>query len=119
MSIVTLTQFGGSETVPAALVANASSTIQIVNEIFAAYPGKFKFNSGYRSPVHNKAVGGVPTSYHVKALAADISPLDGNFPKYKDGVIAILQKHGYELIDESTKPGAAHFHIEPSPKKKR
>lgn len=29
-------------------------------------------NSGYRSPKVNKAVGGVPTSYHQKGLAADI-----------------------------------------------
>ena len=29
-------------------------------------------NSGYRSPEHNKAVGGAPNSYHVKAMASDI-----------------------------------------------
>ncbi len=119
MSILTLKQFGGSETVPASLVENASKTIQVVNEVFAAFPGKFQFHSGYRSPAHNASVGGVATSYHVKALAADISPLDGNFPKYKAGVSAIVKKYGYELIDESKKPGAAHFHIEPAPKKKR
>jgi uncharacterized protein YcbK (DUF882 family) len=28
--------------------------------------------SGYRSPAHNTAVGGVPTSFHLKGLAADI-----------------------------------------------
>ena len=30
-------------------------------------------NSGYRSPVVNKAVGGVPTSQHVRGEAADIT----------------------------------------------
>ena len=30
-------------------------------------------NSGYRSPEVNKKVGGVPTSYHLKGLAADIN----------------------------------------------
>lgn len=29
-------------------------------------------NSGYRSPEHNKNVGGVPNSLHTKAMAADI-----------------------------------------------
>ena len=29
-------------------------------------------NSGYRSPEHNKKVGGAPNSYHVKGMAADI-----------------------------------------------
>jgi len=31
-----------------------------------------KINSGYRSPAHNKAVGGVKNSMHVKGKAADI-----------------------------------------------
>lgn len=31
-------------------------------------------NSGYRSPAHNKKVGGAPNSYHVKGQAADIRP---------------------------------------------
>jgi uncharacterized protein YcbK (DUF882 family) len=29
-------------------------------------------NSGYRSPSHNEAVGGVKDSYHTKGMAADI-----------------------------------------------
>lgn len=29
-------------------------------------------NSGYRSPAHNKAVGGASGSYHLKGMAADI-----------------------------------------------
>lgn len=33
-------------------------------------------NSGYRSPDHNKAVGGVKNSFHVQGLAADIRPED-------------------------------------------
>jgi len=30
-------------------------------------------NSGYRSPEHNKKVGGEKNSYHMKAMAADIT----------------------------------------------
>ncbi len=32
-------------------------------------------NSAYRSDAVNQAVGGVPTSYHLKGLAADIRPI--------------------------------------------
>ncbi len=29
-------------------------------------------NSGYRNPAHNAAVGGSPTSYHLRGMGADI-----------------------------------------------
>lgn len=35
-----------------------------------------RINSGYRCPVLNRAVGGVPTSQHVKGEAADIAAED-------------------------------------------
>ena len=35
-----------------------------------------RVTSGYRTPAHNKAVGGVPTSDHVKGYAADIITTD-------------------------------------------
>ena len=36
----------------------------------------FKIGSGYRTPEHNKKVGGVPASSHMKGMAADISCRD-------------------------------------------
>ena len=33
----------------------------------------FKITSGYRCPIHNKAVGGSPTSSHLKGWAVDIA----------------------------------------------
>ncbi len=51
-------------------------------------------NSGYRSPEHNAAVGGVPNSYHTKGLAADIRPRD---PKDLDEL--------YEMADRMNQTG--------------
>ena len=34
-------------------------------------------NSGYRTPEHNKAVGGAPASKHMKGIAADVRKVDG------------------------------------------
>ncbi|HEX8636708.1 MAG TPA: D-Ala-D-Ala carboxypeptidase family metallohydrolase [Pyrinomonadaceae bacterium] len=108
-----------SERIPAELVANAEKTILILNEIFAAFPGRFRFTSGYRSPAKNKSVGGVPDSYHVKALAGDFVPVDGRYPiEEKVGVNAIAAKHGYEVLIHKVNSGL-HYHIEPLPGKRQ
>jgi hypothetical protein len=113
--MITLSQFAKGATIPAELVPNAQITVNVLNAVFEAFPGVFLFSSGYRTPAHNAAVGGVPDSFHVKGFAGDFYPNDGNFAKYKSGVISILDRFGFELIDESKKPNAAHFHIEPQP----
>lgn len=116
--MVSIIQFGGSEKVPSALQPNANQTISILNEIFTAFPGRFRFTSGYRSPAHNASVGGVPTSYHVKALAGDFVPVSGVYLNSEmAGVRAIAAKYGYEVIIHNVGSGK-HYHIEPMPKKK-
>ncbi len=116
--MITLAQFGGAEKIPAALISNANQTIVILNEIFAAFPNTFRFTSGYRSAARNKAAGGVPTSYHIKALAGDFVPVAGNPNLYKAKVSEIAAKHGYEVLYHNVGSGL-HFHIEPVGKKKR
>ncbi|MDM1523851.1 DUF882 domain-containing protein [Empedobacter sp. 225-1] len=37
--------------------------------------GAIKINSGYRSPAHNKAEGGVANSQHIYGKASDLKPL--------------------------------------------
>ena len=53
----------------------------LVNEVLdplrEAYGKPIVVNSGYRCPKHNKEVGGVNGSQHMKGEAADISPVHG------------------------------------------
>ena len=53
-------------------------------------------NSGYRSPAHNKAVGGVSDSQHVQGKAADIV-VTGMTPKQVADVIEGLIQEGEML----------------------
>lgn len=49
-----------------------------LNAIRAAFGRPIIVTSGYRSPEHNKHVGGVKNSTHVLGIAADIQPKDLN-----------------------------------------
>ncbi len=109
--MLTVQQYAKGATIPQNLLSNAQLTVGIVNEVFSAFPNQFTFNSGYRTPAHNAAVGGVPNSFHVQALAADITPLNGNYDKYKSALKALVGRYGWEVIDERNKN---HFHLEPS-----
>ncbi len=59
---------------------------------FAGVP--FTINSGYRTPSHNKAVGGSPTSSHLKGYAADIAVN----PMNRDRVMAGLIRAGFKRV---------------------
>ena len=52
-----------------------------------------KINSGYRSPSHNKKIGGKPKSIHLTGLAADIV-VNGMTPKEVFDAVEKLQNEG-------------------------
>ena len=60
--------------------------VEFLNQLRLRFGYALIVNSGYRSPEHNAAVGGVPNSQHVKGLAADIRPQD---PKQLDALWAL------------------------------
>lgn len=76
-------EFEASETAKARGITNVISSFEIRDAIRAltlnvlqplrdAWGAPLRINSGYRCPVLNQAVGGAPTSQHVKGEAADI-----------------------------------------------
>ena len=50
--------------------------VDFLNQLRLRFGKPLIVTSGYRSPEHNKAVGGVANSYHTQGLAADIRPED-------------------------------------------
>ena len=65
---------GIDNSVPAELRGNIQALVDNVLQPLRDLYGKpIRFNSGYRCPVLNKAVGGVPTSQHQKGKAADLT----------------------------------------------
>lgn len=57
------------------LITLANKLLQPLRDILGK---SIMVTSGYRSPEVNKAVGGVPTSQHMKGEAADLVPSDNN-----------------------------------------
>lgn len=58
--------------IPNVLLENALYTLKRLDDIREKYGKPIIITSGYRCPSLNKLVGGVATSYHQKALAADL-----------------------------------------------
>lgn len=59
--------------VPPALIPNVRKLAEQLEIIRAHAGAPLHINSGYRTPAYNSKVGGVPTSQHIKAKAADIT----------------------------------------------
>ena len=66
----------GIEDANAIVKANMKKLVEKVLDPLREKVGKIKINSGYRTPTHNKEVGGSPTSQHIKGQAVDLVPLD-------------------------------------------
>jgi hypothetical protein len=91
------------------------TTQNLLNEIFAAFPGRFRFTSGVRTPAQNAAANGAPNSYHLTGQAADFVAIDGRYPAGEKAQIgAIAARYGYEVIFHNAGSGL-HYHIEPAP----
>ena len=70
----TATANGIDNTVPAELIVNIQALVDNVLQPLRNLYGKpISFNSGYRCPELNNAVGGVPTSQHKKGEAGDLT----------------------------------------------
>ena len=95
-------QKGIDNTPPPAIKVKLTSLINnLLDPIREAWGGPITVNSGYRCPVLNKAVGGVPTSQHQKGEAADLTV---GSPELNQQLFDLIAKGDFDfdqLIDES------------------
>jgi len=68
--------------------------------------------SGYRSPGHNVRVGGVPNSYHVKGMAADVICRDAS--AYVVQRVALRLQHEGKIGGVGSYQGFTHVDLGPS-----
>jgi uncharacterized protein YcbK (DUF882 family) len=72
--------------------------------------------SGYRSPVHNRKIGGSPSSQHVLGKAADIRPKLST-PEKLNKLYEICEKH-FEAVGDGRKKGFIHVDIRTGKKRR-
>lgn len=75
--------------------------VNLLDPIRELYGKPIYINSGYRCPALNKAVGGVPTSEHMKGMAADIDTRKGVAENLR--LFELIKNSGLkftQLIDE-------------------
>lgn len=98
----TAQQKGIDNTPPPAIKVKLTSLINnLLDPIREAWDGPISVNSGYRCPVLNKAVGGVPSSQHQKGEAADITVGSPELNQQLFDLIATGDFDFDQLIDES------------------
>jgi len=72
----------------------------------------FRISSGYRTPEHNKSVGGVENSAHIRGYAADIR-IDGYNEAAITRMIAALTLAGFTRIGKAR----TFLHVDDDPEK--
>ncbi len=68
-------------------IAELAKNVQIIRD-YVGVP--LTINSGYRSPAHNKSVGGVANSYHVQGKASDLSSSKITPKKLYDAILKLI-----------------------------
>ena len=69
----------------------------VLDPVRERYGKPIRVNSGYRCPIHNRTVGGVSGSQHVKGEAADIIPVSSEKIKVKselERLVKIIEELG-------------------------
>lgn len=106
---------------PSEVQVNVVDLLVRVNLLREKVPYEFIVDSGYRSPEHNKAVGGAPDSAHVTGQAIDIrGSVGGNtelIKKYLKAHVGFLEKYGLWVEDFASTPDWVHLTSVPKHKR--
>src|SRR5205085_3189390 len=83
----------------------------IINSAMRILSGYGVVTSTFRTPAHNKAVGGMPNSYHLLDQAIDVARRPGvsHFQ-----IEAALKRAGYRLVESLDERDHSHFAFGPA-----
>lgn len=110
-----------SEKCPTEYEENLTGLLKAINKIREIWGKPMFVNSGYRTPEHNKAIGGSPRSAHLTCQAVDIA--DDN-KKLQDYLLSnkwlLVEAELYMEDPAYTAKGRSHWvHLQTRPTKNR
>ncbi len=71
--------------------------------------------SGYRSPEHNRRVGGAKNSYHVRGMAADIRVANKTPQQVYDAAVRLFPRHGGIGLYRRNNANGGWVHVDSRP----
>lgn len=98
----------GKHLVSDEIAKNAAELLEKVNAFLEHY-GEVKMTSGYRSPEHNKKIGGARSSKHMSGEAVDIFDPDKKLAKFVFQKQQLLADHGLYCEDMRCTKNWVHF----------
>ena len=100
--------------VPAELMPNLLELAKNLQVIRDHIGEPLQILSGYRSPAHNRRVGGKKNSYHLKAMAADLTCKSLTPKKLHSLLLALIKQGKVKNGGLGLYPGFVHFDIGPT-----
>lgn len=86
----------------------------LLQPIRNAYGKPIKVTSGFRCRKLNQAVGGSPSSAHMRGYAADIKPVSGSYKEFEAFVVDFLMEHPeikYDQVIRETSGNSKWLHL--------
>jgi len=97
------------------VVESLSELADTLDGLRAAWGSGIRVTSGYRCPELNRAVGGVSNSGHLRGVAADLQPMNGQQNNFNAFVIAWVAASGVKfdqiIKERSGKTEWLHFSL--------
>jgi len=97
--MITSEKYFGRAIVDPKIADNAKELLEKVNAFLEHFQGSVQMTSGYRSPEHNKNVGGARSSKHMSGEAIDIYDLDRSLAKFCVLKAELLDQYGLYCED--------------------
>jgi len=98
---------------PKDYAANLQKLLKSLNKFRSAYGKPMIVTSGYRSPEHNRKIGGAKNSAHLSCQAADFSDPDRKLAEFCLNNEALLESCGLWVEHPSYTPTWVHLQIRP------